>query len=242
MLYYEEFCGPYAVSGQEVRRSVSAHALHQAHCYQNGSPDANFNTPLSNGQARSLGSCGVCACSFWVDELMHLNLWVQPLAKDEITTNSSCLEAEECDEDALPLDDAACAESVEDVLHNALQNYCPYHVIATVGRSRLCRSCVRQALYIHIARGARYMHGTYLLTYSASTRGCSERRWAPQLSQCCFSLASKMAQVCVYSWGQMLLHADHAYASAVSRPQGNRERREIRITLLADTRHLLNCR
>ena len=44
---------------------------------------------------------------------MHLNLWVQPLAKDDITTNSSCLEAEECDEDALPLGDAACFESVE---------------------------------------------------------------------------------------------------------------------------------
>ena len=81
LFYYEEFCWPYAVSGQEVRRSVSAHALHQTHCYQNGSPDANFNTPLSNGQARSLGSFGVCACSFWINELMHFNLWVQPLRK-----------------------------------------------------------------------------------------------------------------------------------------------------------------
>ena len=54
------------------------------------------------------------------------------------------------------------------------------------------------------------MHDTYLLTFSACTRGCSERRWTPQLSQCCFSLASKMAQVCVQSRGQMLLHAYHA--------------------------------
>ena len=48
------------------------------------------------------------------------------------------------------------------------------------------------------------MHDTYLLTFSAWTRGCSERRWAPQLSQCCFSLASNMAQVCVQSLGKTL--------------------------------------
>ena len=86
---------------------------------------------------------------------MHLNLWVQPLAKDEMTTNSSRLEAEECDEDALPLGDAVCVESVDNVLFNELLNYCPYHVIATVGRSCLCRSCVRQALHIHIAQISR---------------------------------------------------------------------------------------
>ena len=112
LFYYEEFCGPYSISGQEVRRSVSAHALHRTHCYRNGR-DANFNAPLSNGQARSLGSCGVCACSFWIDELALLNLWVKPITKDDVTADPSCLGADENDEDAVPAGAAADAEAVD---------------------------------------------------------------------------------------------------------------------------------
>ena len=59
LFYYEEFCGPYVVSGQEVRRSVSAHALHQTHCFQNGS-DANFNRPPQRTSTKTRKLWCVC--------------------------------------------------------------------------------------------------------------------------------------------------------------------------------------
>ena len=66
--YYDEDDGPFVVSGQEVRRSNSAHARHQTHSYP-GSKSINFDTPLCNGEARGLGSCAICAMSHWKDRV-----------------------------------------------------------------------------------------------------------------------------------------------------------------------------
>ena len=75
--YYEEKDGPFVVSGQEVRRSNSAHARHQTHSYP-GSTSINFDTPLLIGQSRGLGSCAICARSHWKEELLQLDLFVKP--------------------------------------------------------------------------------------------------------------------------------------------------------------------
>ena len=31
----------------------------------------------------------VCACSFWIDELLHLNVWLEPLQNHELDTEES---------------------------------------------------------------------------------------------------------------------------------------------------------
>ena len=69
------------MAGQEVRRAVSAHSLHQTHSFQSNS-SANFDEPLRGGQARSLSTCAICARSHWAEELVLLNLWVQPTSND----------------------------------------------------------------------------------------------------------------------------------------------------------------
>ncbi len=71
VFYYEETDGPFPVSGQEVRRAVSAHARHQTHSYP-GTNKMNYEKPLKEGQGRSLGTCAICAMSAWQEELLQL--------------------------------------------------------------------------------------------------------------------------------------------------------------------------
>ena len=46
----------------------------------------------------------MCACCFWIDELLLLNLWVEPLLRDEDATGQSHEETGAFDESAAPVD------------------------------------------------------------------------------------------------------------------------------------------
>ena len=80
-LYYEIHEGPFPVTGQEVRRSVSAHARHQTHSYP-GTGRMNYEKDLSGGTRRGLGTCCVCALSHWREDLFPVDLFVKPKVKD----------------------------------------------------------------------------------------------------------------------------------------------------------------
>ena len=102
VFYYEETDGPFPVSGQEVRRAVSAHARHQTHSYP-GTNKMNYEKPLKEGQGRSLGTCAICAMSAWQEELLQLDLFVKPAdAKEEHGSDGEDAESGESSADDDP--------------------------------------------------------------------------------------------------------------------------------------------
>ena len=108
--FFEERDGPFVVSGQEFRRSVSAHARHQTHSYA-GRPEQqrlNFDSELKSGKPRTRGSCTICARSRWLEDLIDYDLFVQPARQVQ-----EC-DMQECGEDPCHDSDVESCSDLDD--------------------------------------------------------------------------------------------------------------------------------
>ena len=80
VLFLEERDGPHAISGAELRRTAGAYMWQLTHSFRNGCLNPTFDRDAKNGLERALGSCAICAMSFWLEQLCEFHLFTRPAA------------------------------------------------------------------------------------------------------------------------------------------------------------------